>query len=187
MRDGRVDARVGRPNARAGAHGDDEEEAAVVGEEREDAPVRREAMDDEVDAFGEDVTVLRRLPGFHVQRVDERTARVDEHTRADLELVAGRHIARAHPPFFVATLARENLYVVCGDATVIDRLAHEVPDEARVVVVQVRVAVLESAVDLRAVDDRLLAFDRLAREVARAAREETADEPVEPRAEHEQP
>ena len=60
---GLVDARVGRADAGARPHRDDEEEAAVVGEEGEHAPVRREPVDDEVDALREDVAVLRLLAG----------------------------------------------------------------------------------------------------------------------------
>ncbi len=58
-----------------GAHGDDEEQAPVVGEEREDALVRREPVDDEVDALGEGVARARRLPGERVVGVDEGPGR----------------------------------------------------------------------------------------------------------------
>ncbi|MEI2779716.1 MAG: hypothetical protein V9G19_27920 [Tetrasphaera sp.] len=64
----------------------------------------------------------------------------------------------------------------------IERAPHEIEHEARVVVVQVRVRVLEPAVQALGVDDGLVARDVGDREQLRRAGEEAPEQPVEPRA-----
>ena len=64
------------------------------------------------------------------------------------------------------------------DGAPVERPAHEVPDEARVVVMQVGVEVLDAAGRAPRVDDRLFLFDRLGREQTRSLRKAPAEEPV---------
>ena len=164
VRDRALDARVGRADARARPHRDDEEEAAVVGEEGEHAAVRREAVDDEVDALREDVAV-RGLHGRPARSSRRRTgppALRRTRERIVISRAAG-DVSRARDPHAVLAARRpERLDVVGGDAAVVEGAANEVEDEARVVVVQVRVGVLEAAVAAGQVDDGLLARDRRA-------------------------
>ncbi len=184
---GALDPGVGGADAGARAHGDDEEEAPVVGEEGEHPPVGREAIDDEVDALGEGVVGARRLPGERVVRVDEGPAGVDQDPGPHGEGAARDHVARVDDPHPTLPPGARGLDVVGRRAPVVQRAPDEVPHEAGVVVVEVGVGVLEAAVAAGELEDGLLAPHGGEREAARPPGEEAADEPVEPGAEDELP
>ena len=109
----------------------------------------REPIDDEVHALGE-----RRgwcassAPPRAFVGVDERAAGVDRATRDRTARSRARHRGRARgrPTRRLPPRRAERLDVVGRDAAVVERAPDEVPDEARVVVVEVGVGVLEAAV-----------------------------------------
>ena len=91
-------ARVGGTDARLGTHRDDEEQPAVVGEEREHPPVRGDAVDEEVDALGVDVVVRGPHPACRVVLVGERCAWTMGQVGADEEHAARSEQADAIDP-----------------------------------------------------------------------------------------
>src|ERR1019366_2169577 len=137
--------------------------------------------------------VLVRSPyaSLRVHRIDEGAPGVEEHPRANgdgapIGPVDTRDVARRGDPDAVFAASRTDGFDVVGrDATVVERAANEVPDEACIVVVEIRVGVLEPAVAPAHVDDGLFALDRGAGQPARGPGEEVPDQPVKPRSEHE--
>ena len=182
---GAFHARVGRADAGLRLHGNDEEEAAVVGEEGQHPAVRGQSVDDDVDAFREHMVVRRgdAVPGVHL--VGVWPAGVDQHRGGDGQVTAADHVARPRHPAVAAAAGPQRLDVVRGDAPAVERGADESPDEAGVVVVQIGVGILEPTGKAAGVDHGLVPFDVRGREKAGGAGKEPSDRPVEESAEPE--
>src|SRR5262249_22059830 len=86
---------------------------------------------------------------------------------------------RGHSP------GRERFDVIRRDAAVAQRRTDEVEDEARIVVVEIGVGVLEAADGVRGIHDRLRGRDGATRAEPWNPREAVADQPVEPGAQPE--
>ena len=124
-----------------------------------------------------------RLAGAAVVLVRPRAGGVHQHLRPHRLLPPGDEVAGAHVPQPVLALAAQRLDVVRRHAPAVERAADEGPHEARVVVVQVGVGVLEAAVGVVELHHRLLPPHRLEGEPAGPPGEERPDEPVEERPE----
>ena len=113
---GAFHAGVGRADAGLRLHGNDEEEAAVVGEEGQHPAVRGQSVDDDVDAFGEHMVVRRRdaVPRIHLVGVGP--AGVDQHRGGDGQVAAADDVARPRHPAVTGAAGPQRLDVVRGDA-----------------------------------------------------------------------
>ena len=141
----------------------------------------RQAIDDQMDAFGEGMVMLRLLPGQRVVLVGERAGRVDQHSRPYLERRTIDHIAGlGDPKALFVPCAPERLDVVRRGAAAVHRRANEAEYELGVVVVEVSVRVLEAADPLVDCDDRFLASHLLFGEKPGWPGEAVPEKPVEP-------
>ncbi len=176
----RIDAGVGRADHRPAAHRDHVEQPLRVVEERQHLVVmrRRQTRHHEVDALRVHDPVLARQTPLAVELVDEGPGRVDDRGGRGGELVAGVDVAQAGHPAVALACRRHQLHVVRRGGAGLDRRPHEREHEARVVVDQDAVVVLDAAAHVRGVDHRLLVFDLRPIEQAGPPRAELADQPV---------
>src|SRR5881397_1294074 len=107
--------------------------------------------------------VLGPLPGELVVLIDEGARRIDQCLRAYRELGAVDRIANLDRPYSALSPATQRLDVIRGDAAIAQGGPDEVEDEARIVIVQVRVRVLESTDAVVGVDHGFLVADPVPR------------------------
>ena len=175
-----VDPGVGGADDRTPAHRDDVEQALRVVEERQHALVLAggEPRHHEVNALRvHDLVVGAGAPRL-VQLVDERPRRVDDDPRHGGVGGAGVGVAQLGTPPVALPRGADQFDVVGGRRTGLERRSDEREHESRIVVDEVRVAVLDAATHRVGVDGRLVALDGLLAQNARRARAELADGPV---------
>src|SRR5713101_1637179 len=125
MNDRIVDTGIGGADASSGAHGDYEEEAAVVREESQHAVIGGKPLHDQVNALGKRMMMLGPLSGQLVVLVDERARSVDKDFGSDLELASFGYFSSLDRPDIAFPLAAERFNIVGGDAATAQRGADE--------------------------------------------------------------
>ncbi len=81
-----------------------------------------------------------------VQRINERSGSIDDHPAANVERALINDVRDARgPDAFVVPVQRIAANVIDRRAAAIQRIAHEVEDEASVVVGEIRIRVLDAA------------------------------------------
>ena len=103
--------------------------------------------------------VLGDFPGCHVVIIDKRPGRIDQHARANLQILSGNQVARRRDPVSVYASGPHRLDVIAGNTTTVHGRADELENESRVVVVQVGVRVLEGPRVIARAHYRLFAID----------------------------
>ena len=161
------------------SHGNHEEKASIVGEEGEDFSGFSDAINDEMDAFGEEVAVLCLGMGGFVVLVSVGATGVDEDFGGDGDLTATDLIAGVGFPetLFVA-FGVEGFDIIGGNPAMIEGFADEAEDEAGIVINEVSVRVFKAALAGVSVDIGFFALDGLSREKARRTGEKITHCPV---------